>query len=68
MSFGDPMRLSGWRSAAALRFSSLESKFAASGVSVNEGAITFTRIRGANSAANDLASPSTAPLAPAMDA
>ena len=62
-----PIRFNGWRSADPWRFCSLDNKSFASGVSVNDGAMTFTRIRGANSAASDRANPSMAALALATD-
>ena len=43
-SAGSPIRLSGWRSAAARRRSSFDNNRAASGVSVSVGATALTRI------------------------
>lgn len=62
MSFVLPILFNGCRNALASFFCSVFNKEAASGVSVNEGAIQFTLIAGAYSAANDFVSPSMAPL------
>ena len=56
------MRLSGWRSAAALRFCSSASSPAAKGVSVRDGATALTLILGASSAAREHVRASMAPL------
>ncbi len=66
MSAAEPIFFKGCRSAFACLFSSVLSKLPASGVSVIEGAIQFTLILGANSAANALVSPSIAPLEAAI--
>ena len=57
-----PILFRGWRSALASLFCSLFIKEAAKGVSVKDGAIQFTLILGAYSAANALVNPSSAPL------
>ena len=57
-----PMRFSGWRCALASRFCSLFTSDAANGVSVNEGAMQFTLILGAYSAAKAFVNPSIAPF------
>ncbi len=67
-SSADPIRLSGCLSAASFCFSSLLSNRSARGVSTIDGATALTRMRGANSAASERVSPSTAPFALAMEA
>ena len=62
MSSTVPIRFRGWRWAFASFFSGVFNNPAASGVSVNEGAITLTLTEGAHSAAKDFAKPSMAPL------
>ena len=57
-----PKRFKGCRAALDSLFSVLFNKRPASGVSVYEGAIQFTRIPGASSAANERVNPSIAPL------
>ena len=57
-----PILFKGCLSAFASFFSSLFNNEAAKGVSVNEGAIQFTLILGAYSAANAFVNPSTAPF------
>lgn len=57
-----PTLFIGWRCALAATFSSVESNWAASGVSVKDGAMQLTLILGANSAARATVSPSMAPL------
>ena len=66
-SAGVPNRLSGYRAAIASRFAGEFSKRSANGVSTSAGAIALTRIRGAHSAASERTSPSTAPLAAAIE-
>ena len=62
MSAGWPFLFSGFFAALASFFSSVFRSFAASGVSVKDGAIQFTLIFGENSAANALVKPSIAHL------
>lgn len=62
MSSTVPIRFRGWRWAFASFFSGVFNNPAASGVSVNEGAITLTLTEGAHSAAKDFAKPSMAPF------
>jgi NAD(P)-dependent dehydrogenase (short-subunit alcohol dehydrogenase family) len=57
-----PIPFKGCRSALASFFCSLFNNEAAKGVSVNEGAIQFTLILGASSAASAFVKPSIAPL------
>lgn len=57
-----PFFLSGCLAALASFFSGVPKIFEARGVSVIEGAIAFTLIVGASSAASALVMPSTAPL------
>ena len=68
MSEGSPIRSRGCRLAAASLCRSLRRSRAANGVSVSEGAIAFTLILGASSAARERVKPSTAPLAAAIEA
>ena len=67
ISSASPILFNGWRSSDAFRFDSLFNNFSASGVFVIEGAMQFTLIVGANSAASDLVNPSTAPFADAIE-
>ncbi len=66
ISFGSPILFRGCLLAELALFSSLLTKDAASVVSVSEGAIQFTRTRGASSAARERVRPSTAPFAAEM--
>lgn len=67
-SAGEPMRFRGWRSAAPCRLAALFSRLDDKGVSVSDGATALSRIPGASSAARARVSPSTAPLALAIEA
>ena len=67
-SFGSPTFFKGWRNALASIFSGELNKRLAIGVFVSDGAIQFTRIFGANSAASDLVSHSIAPVLAATEA
>ena len=66
MSSGFPMRASGCLFADASAFSGLDNSLADNGVSTKLGAMAFTRMAGAHSAAKLRVNPSTAPLAAAM--
>ena len=66
-SSASPILFKGCLSSEVFFFSSDERSRAASGVFVNDGAMQLTRILGANSAASERVSPSSAPFAAAMD-
>ena len=67
ISWDVPTFCNGCLAAEASRFSGVFNSLSAKGVSVRDGAIQLTLIDGASSAASDLVSPSTAPLAADTD-